>query len=58
LRDYLWPLLNLVILWCNTWLISRIYAKDILSAWLLLGATIFIQIIAFGIAISLMTLGF
>lgn len=57
-RDYLWPLLSLIILGCNTWLIAKIYSRDILSAWLLLGATIFIQIIAFGIAISLMTMGF
>jgi len=57
LKDYLWPLLNLLILGCNTWLIFRIYPRDILSAWLLLGATLFLQIITLGVAISLMTLG-
>ena len=57
LRDYLWPLLNLLILGSNTWLISKIYHRDLLSAWLLLGATLFLQIIALGIAISLMTIG-
>jgi len=58
LKDYLWPLFNLLILGCNTWLIFKIYPRDILSAWLLLGATLFLQIIILGIAISLMTMGF
>lgn len=56
LKDYLWPIVNLLILSCNTWLIIRIYPRDILSAWLLLGATLFLQIIVLGIAISLMTM--
>lgn len=57
LKDYLWPIFNLIILGCNTWLIFRIYSRDILSAWLLLGATLFLQIIILGVAISLMTMG-
>ena len=57
LKDYLWPLFNLLILGTNTWLISKIYPRDILSAWLLLGATVFLQIIILGIALSLMAIG-
>jgi len=56
LKDYLWPIFNLLILSCNTWLIFKVYPRDILSAWLLLGATLFLQIIVLGIAISLMTM--
>ena len=57
LKDYLWPLFNLIIIACNTWLINRIYPRDILSAWLLLGATLFLQIIILGIALSLIAIG-
>lgn len=53
LKDFLWPLFNLGLLTLNTWLLFTIYHKDILAAWLLLGATIFIQLIIFGIALSL-----
>lgn len=54
LKDYLWPLFNLLFLVLNTWLIFAIYPKDILAAWLLVGATVFIQIVVLGIVVSLM----
>ena len=57
LRDYLWPILNLLIVAINHWLIVKIYPRDILSSWLLLGATLFLQIIILGIAISLILIG-
>ena len=54
LKDYLWPLLNLVFLGLNTWLVFLLYPRDILAAWLLLGASIFIQLVVMGITISLL----
>lgn len=57
LKDYLWPFFNLLILAFNTWLIFKLYPRDILSSWLLMGATLFLQIITLGIAVSLMTMG-
>lgn len=56
LKDYLWPLLNLLILAINHWLLAKIYHRDILSAWLLLGVTLFLQIMILGIAISLIVI--
>ena len=52
-KDYIWPLFNLLFLVLNSWLVFKIYPKDILAAWLLLGATVFIQIVLLGIVISL-----
>jgi len=54
LKDYLWPLFNALFLILNTWLVLKIYPKDILAAWLLLGVTIFIQVVVLGITTSLM----
>jgi len=55
--DILWPLFNLLILSFNTWLVSKIYPKDLLAAWLLLGATFFLQTIVLGITLSLVAVG-
>lgn len=56
LKDFLWPLFILILLILNSWLVFFIYPKDILASWLLLGATVFIQIIVLGIAVSLMAI--
>jgi len=56
LRDWMWPIFNLALLALNTWLIFRIYARDILAAWLLLGAAVFLQLIAWGITFSLIAI--
>jgi len=53
LKDYLWPIFILLFLGLNSWLVFKLYPKDILSAWLLLGATVFIQLVVLGIVISL-----
>ena len=55
--DILWPLFNLLLLSFNTWLVSKIYPKDLLAAWLLLGATFFLQAIVLGITLSLVAVG-
>ncbi|OGB75063.1 hypothetical protein A2810_00885 [candidate division Kazan bacterium RIFCSPHIGHO2_01_FULL_49_10] len=55
--DVLWPLVNLALISFNTWLVFKIYPKDLLAAWLLLGATFFIQTIVFGITLSLVMIG-
>ncbi|MBN2585625.1 hypothetical protein JXA59_03200 [Patescibacteria group bacterium] len=57
LGDVLWPLVNLALISFNTWLVFKIYPKDLLAAWLLLGATFFIQTIVFGITLSLVAIG-
>jgi hypothetical protein len=57
LGDVLWPLVNLALISFNTWLVFKIYPKDLLAAWLLLGATFFIQTIVFGITLSLVMIG-
>jgi len=54
LKDFLWPMANLALLAINTWLVLYIYPKDILAAWLLLGASLFIQIVVLGVTLSLM----
>jgi hypothetical protein len=57
LGDILWPLVNLLLLSLNTWLVFKIYPKDLLAAWLLLGASFFLQTIVFGITLSLVAIG-
>lgn len=57
LGDLLWPLFNLILLSFNTWLIFKAYPKDLLAAWLLLGATFFLQAIVLGITLSLVAIG-
>jgi hypothetical protein len=48
---------NLLLLSLNTWLVFKIYPKDLLAAWLLLGASFFLQTIVFGITLSLVAIG-
>ena len=55
--DVLWPIVNLALISFNTWLVFKIYPKDLLAAWLLLGSTFFIQTIVFGITLSLVMIG-
>ncbi|MBU1082863.1 hypothetical protein KKE14_00240 [Patescibacteria group bacterium] len=58
LKDFLWPMANFILLAVNTWLVFYIYPKDILAAWLLLGASLFIQIVVLGITLSLIAVAF
>ena len=55
LYDYFWPLANTCILALNTTLAFRIYRKDIFSAWLLIGANIFLQIVVLAITLFLIS---
>ncbi|MFH0905245.1 MAG: hypothetical protein V1826_00785 [bacterium] len=55
LYDYFWPLGNLVILALNTLLAFRIYRKDIFASWLLIGANLFLQILALAITLFLVS---
>ncbi len=53
LQDFLWPLMNTVLLILNIVLAFRIYKKDIFASWLLIGATIFLQIVLLAITFYL-----
>lgn len=55
LYDYFWPLGNTFILVLNTVLIFKVYKKDIFASWLLLGANIFLQILALAITLFLVS---
>ena len=55
LYDYFWPLSNTVILLLNTGLAFRIYRKDIFASWLLIGANIFLQVLALAITLFLVS---
>jgi hypothetical protein len=55
LYDYFWPMSNTVILLLNTFLIFKVYKKDIFASWLLLGANIFLQILALAITLFLVS---
>lgn len=55
LYDYFWPLSNTLILVLNTTLIFHVYKKDIFASWLLLGANIFLQILALAITLFLIS---
>jgi len=56
LQDYLWIISLSVILAVNLFLINLLYKKDLLAAWLLIGANLFIQLLALVIIIYLATL--
>ena len=55
LYDYFWPLGNTAILILNTLLAFQIYKKDIFASWLLIGANIFLQILALAITLFLIS---
>lgn len=55
LYDYFWPLGNTAILVLNTLLAFQIYKKDIFAGWLLIGANIFLQILALAITLFLVS---
>lgn len=55
LRDYLWPLTNTGLLVLNTVLAFRIYKKDIFASWLLIGASIFLQVLLLAVALYLVS---
>lgn|GEM_PF-1783706 len=51
--DYLWPMANTVILAFNIWLIYRVYKKDIFASWLLIGGTLFLQLVVLSVTFYL-----
>jgi hypothetical protein len=53
LQDYLWPLSNTALLVLNTVLAFRIYKKDIFASWLLIGTSIFLQVLLLAITFYL-----
>ena len=53
LQDYLWPLSNTALLVLNTTLAFRIYKKDIFASWLLIGTSIFLQVLLLAITLYL-----
>jgi hypothetical protein len=55
ISDYLWPLTNTALLVLNTVLAFRIYKKDIFASWLLIGTSIFIQVLLLAITMYLLS---
>jgi len=55
LQDYIWPLTNTGLLVLNTVLAFRVYNKDIFASWLLIGASIFIQVLLLAVTFYLMS---
>lgn len=55
LYDYFWPLGNTAILVLNTVLAFQIYKKDIFGGWLLIGANVFLAIMALTITLFLVS---
>jgi hypothetical protein len=55
MRDYVWPLTNTGLLVLNTVLAFRVYRKDIFASWLLIGASIFIQVLLLAVTFYLMS---
>ncbi len=53
LQDYLWPLSNTAFLALNTMLAFRVYKKDIFASWLLIGTSIFLQVLLLAITFYL-----
>ena len=55
LTDYIWPLANTSLLVLNVVLAFRVYKKDIFASWLLIGASIFIQILLMAVTLYLIS---
>jgi len=53
LSDYLWIILLLAITLVNTFFINLLHRKDLLAAWLLAGANLFLQLLALVVVIFL-----
>lgn len=55
ISDYIWPLANTCLLVLNTLLAFRVYKKDIFASWLLIGASIFLQVLLLAVTLYLMS---
>jgi hypothetical protein len=55
LHDYFWPIVNLIFLGLNIFLIFQFYKKDIFASWLLVGASILLQVLILAITLYLVS---